>query len=161
AIQPDLQSGIRTARWLAAAEWPRSAATEQHDRFLGTRAERGRAGRFLIHEYQTESPGTSAGAFSLTGVYFKSWFAEGSRQRRGRKSPAVRGTTIGGVPPDRGRPDSSGRDSGAGIAFPELCEAESAKVTQHHPHANSSPSGVFYPVVGILSKLAAVGLSVV
>src|SRR5262245_45036895 len=59
----------------------------------------------------------------------------GARPRRPDAQLQIRGTTSGGVVPDREFAIAHPVDSGAGTAFPGTHDKPNARVTQHHPAA--------------------------
>src|SRR5262245_28889793 len=80
-----------------------------------------------------ESPLAPRAGFLVEGVYFSSWFAEGSRHGREVLREFEPGTTVRGVAPDRVRIREELRESRAGTAFPESCSEAIARATQHRP----------------------------
>ena len=72
---------------------------------------------------------------SIGAIYFSTWDAEGSRDRRGEAPWQCPGTTIRGVAPRRCMAMTTTTDSGPGTAFAETHDRPNARTTQHRPAA--------------------------
>src|SRR6516165_5249117 len=71
------------------------------------------------------------------GVYFSTWGAEGSRDRRGAHTVAPGGTTVGAVVPVRPAQQCAHPDSGTETALPAEHEGPSARAAQRRPRCNA------------------------